>query len=382
LTLGERFIHRNLSNLQPYLFPIWTVELIKRINTRWRLHLLFWLAYLTLETYFEFAWIRTSFKELSYLKTLFLALSAEMSILPHKLGLTYITFWILERKDKASLSWWESSFGILFAFGLAVVVQRFVAVYWVLPVLYAEASETQYLFDINRVNSSVGDLLFVVGLATAIKQYRVQQRTKEHERNLNKEKLEAELRFLRNQTNPHFLFNTLNNIYALARKKADETPEVILKLSQLLRFMLYECKREQIAIYEEIKVIEDYISLEKIRYQNKLVFSFKKEIDQPSESIAPLILLPFVENAFKHGAGESRFGAYIALVLILKEGVLEFTITNSKEEDSFPAKEGIGLGNVKRQLELIYKDFDLQIENEADRFVVKLYINLRNHAKL
>lgn len=348
-----------------------------KINSRWQLHLLFWFAYMTLETYFEFAWIRTSFKEFPYWKTLLLALMSELSILPHKLVLTYLIFWILDRKDRKAQSWWLSFGGITFAFGITVVIQRLISVYWVLLVIYAEAKEVQYIFDINRVNNSIGDLLFVVGLAVAVKQYRIQQRTKEHERNLNKEKLEAELRFLRNQTNPHFLFNTLNNIYALARKKADETPEVILKLSQLLRFMLYECKKEEIAIHEEIKVIEDYISLEKIRYQNKLALSFKKEIDVASESIAPLILLPLVENAFKHGASESRFGAYISLNMALKEGILEFSITNSKEESANELKEGIGLTNTKRQLELIYRDFDLEITNEVDRFVVKLYINLR-----
>lgn len=353
------------------------MKLEVKIGLRWQLHLLFWLAYLALETYFEFAWIRTSFKDLPYLRTFFLAFFAELSLLPHKIALTYTIFWILANKEKVLQSWLISILLIMSAFGIAILFQRLIVVYWALPVLYAEAIEVQAIFELNRINTTIGDLLFVVGLATAVKQFRNQQRSKEYERNLTKEKLEAELRFLQNQTNPHFLFNTLNNIYALARKKADETPEVIMKLAQLLRFMLYECKRESIALHEEIKVIDDYISLEKIRYQNKLQISFKKEVDNENEEIAPLILLPFVENAFTHGASESRFGAYISIVLSVKNGILEFSIINSKEESGSEGKQGIGLANIRRQLELIYKNFDLEVAQEEDKFVVRLYIDLR-----
>ena len=359
------------------------MELVSKIGSRWQLHLLFWLSYVALETYFEFAWIQTSFKgQMPQWKIFSVAFLSESSLLPHKITLTYFIFWILTRREKLLQSWFITFSAILLGFGFAIILQRIVVVYLILPILYAEAPESQLVFDINRINSTIGDLLFVVGVATAVKQFRNQQRSKEHERNLNKEKLEAELRFLRNQTNPHFLFNTLNNIYALARKKADETPEVIMKLSQLLRFMLYECKRDTIALYEEIKVIEDYIALEKIRYYNKLRLSFKKEIEHEGEEIAPLILLPFVENAFKHGASESRFGAYINLHLVVKNGLLNFTIENSKEASHEPEKEGIGLQNIRRQLELMYQDFNLEIENDLEKFSVRLYIDLRSKTEI
>jgi two-component system, LytTR family, sensor kinase len=352
------------------------------MKTRYFLHSLFWLAYLALETYFEFAWIHSSFKKYSSGHIFQLALATEAAMLPHKMLLVYALFALVAQKDKLSQWKWLILPAMLVVFAFILLWQRLVIVYAIAPIIYAEAPENQSVFDLNRINNSLGDLLFVFGIAFALKEYRAAQRNKEQEQNLLKEKLTAELQFLRHQTNPHFLFNTLNNIYALARKKSDQTPEVVLKLSQLLRFMLYECKREQISLTEEVKIIEDYIALEKIRYQDRLVVDFQVLMDNTSEAIAPLILLPFVENAFKHGAGESRFEVKIELKLHLKNGILNFEVENSKEDSETEIRENIGLSNVRRQLELIYTDYELKIANESDKFKVNLQINLRNYARL
>jgi two-component system, LytTR family, sensor kinase len=203
---------------------------------------------------------------------------------------------------------------------------------------------------------------------------------------LVKEKLEAELKYLRHQTHPHFLFNTLNNIYALAKKKSDETAGVVLKLSKLLRFMLYETAQPLIALEDEIRMLEHYMDLEKIRYNDKLSISFSKDIRDERESIAPLLLLPFVENAFKHGASESRFASYIHVQMTLQNGILKFSVKNTKETNQ-PACDGpittttIGLSNVKRQLELLYTEYDIQVLNESSVFIVLLTINLKTYAK-
>ena len=194
---------------------------------------------------------------------------------------------------------------------------------------------------------------------------------------------ETELKFLRNQTNPHFLFNTLNNIYALARKKSDDTPETVMKLSKLLRFMLYESKNPSIKIGDEIKMLDDYIELEKIRYNGRLTINFIREIDDDAEQISPMLLLPFVENAFKHGASESRFESYIHIDMRLKSCLLHFNVENTKESaDNNPVTENIGLSNVKRQLELMYSDYDMQVKNETSLFKISLTINLQSHAKI
>ncbi|MGB3528889.1 MAG: histidine kinase, partial [Saprospiraceae bacterium] len=198
-----------------------------------------------------------------------------------------------------------------------------------------------------------------------------------------RKKLETELQFLKSQTNPHFLFNTLNNIYALARKKSDATADVVMKLSKLLRFMLYESQKKYISISDEIQVLDDFIELEKIRYGEKLQLNFKKSIDNESHPIAPLILLPFVENAFKHGASESRFDPFINIDLKLDHSMLCFKIENSNSQDYATIKsENIGLNNIRRQLELLYPEHKLEIDNKNNTFSVSLKINLDKDASV
>jgi LytS/YehU family sensor histidine kinase len=226
------------------------------------------------------------------------------------------------------------------------------------------------------------DIGFVSGVAIILKLLQIQLAAREREKNLIKEKLEAELKFLRHQTNPHFLFNTLNNIYALARKRSEHTAEVVMRLSKLLRFILYGSKSNLITIADELKVLDDYIELEKMRY-DRLTIHFDREIDESTQQIAPLLLLPFVENAFKHGASESRFDSFIRMQVQLQKGVLIFNIENTKETNTTEEiRDNIGLRNVRRQLELMYKEYDLQLKNEPTIFSVRLFINLTSYAQV
>jgi two-component system LytT family sensor kinase len=226
------------------------------------------------------------------------------------------------------------------------------------------------------------DVGFVSGAAIAIRQARQQRVAQEREQTLVKEKLASELKFLRSQTNPHFLFNTMNNIYALARKKSDQTPEVVLKLSKLLRFILYETGRPFIPIGDEVMVLDDYIELEKMRYTDRLTVNFYQEIDDYQEFISPLLLLPFVENAFKHGPGQSHADAHIHIDLVVHDGMLTFSVENTKESSPHqPVNENIGLSNVKRQLELTYSDYSLEVLSEPALFKILLSINLKVHEK-
>ena len=129
------------------------------------------------------------------------------------------------------------------------------------------------------------------------------------------EKQEAELNYLKSQTNPHFLFNTLNNIYSLARDKSDLAPESILRLSKILRFMLYETGGNFIAIEQELKIISDYIALEKLRYDESLRINFNHDIEDMKQALPPLLLIPLVENAFKHGVSETRGHPFVDIHL-------------------------------------------------------------------
>jgi LytS/YehU family sensor histidine kinase len=195
------------------------------------------------------------------------------------------------------------------------------------------------------------------------------------------EKQRAELSYLKSQTNPHFLFNTLNNIYSLSRDKSDLAPESILRLSKILRFMLYETNGEFIAIDQEVKMIADYIALEQLRYDESLRINFNHDIDNLKQSIPPLLLLPLVENAFKHGVSETRESPFIDISLGLSERKLRFVVKNSTGTLSDPVrmKENIGLSNLRRQLELLYSEYDLIVEQDKSIFVANLKINLASH---
>jgi len=195
------------------------------------------------------------------------------------------------------------------------------------------------------------------------------------------EKQEAELNYLKSQTNPHFLFNTLNNIYSLARDKSELAPESILRLSKILRFMLYETSGEYILIEQELKIINDYIALEKLRYDDSLNIIFNQEIEDLVQLVPPLLLIPLIENAFKHGISETRNNPFINIQLSIYNQQLLFIVKNSTGESSQEhiVKENIGLSNLRRQLELLYKQYYLNAKKERSIFTTTLKINLTSH---
>ena len=265
---------------------------------------------------------------------------------------------------------------------LSLLLYRTLVIYFIDPVIYHWAMPRTGFFNPLGLLICLMDIIFVSGIALAIKQVKLQAEAKEKEKNLVQEKLQTELKFLRNQTNPHFLFNTLNNIYALSRKKSDEAPEAVMKLSKLLRFMLYETQKSFIPIGEEIKMVNDYLELEKMRYNGRLRIGFDHDVDDEAEKVAPLLLLPFVENAFKHGVSENRFASFVRINMSVRDHVLQFNIENSKETSNGEMNDHIGLSNVKRQLELMYADYDIQVNQEESSFQVALRINLDSHAKI
>lgn len=354
------------------------------MKKRWLLHLAFWLAYVVNDTVLEYAWVRSSVENITEWQALWLSIWTDLVLLPPKLILSYfLLYFIIDRGLMRN-----KSIGQLLAWTTPVVlgciiIHRLTVYYYVTPVIYHEAWGDQRLFEVKRMLSAFLDIGFAASLAVAMKLLRTYWMSREREKGLVKEKLEAELKFLRNQTNPHFLFNTLNNIYALARKKSESTADVVLKLSKLLRFMLYESRKDRIPLADEIRMIEDYLELERIRYNERLSIEFNKTVDEPSQDIAPLLLLPFIENAFKHGASETRFDSFIRIDIRLENGVLYFYIENTKEDTGETSvTENIGLSNVRRQLELMYNEHTLHIENKKDRFIVHLTVNLQSDATI
>ena len=200
-------------------------------------------------------------------------------------------------------------------------------------------------------------------------------------RQLKIEKQEAELNYLKSQTNPHFLFNTLNNIYSLSLDKSDLAPESILRLSKILRFMLYDTGGQYIKVEQEVKIIEDYIALEKIRYDSSLRVEFLKDVENMNQVITPLLMIPLIENAFKHGVSETREKPYVEIKLQIAQQQLYFSVRNSVElaMEATPIKENIGLSNLRRQLALLYTDYELSVEKSNGVFSCILKVNLNSH---
>lgn len=194
---------------------------------------------------------------------------------------------------------------------------------------------------------------------------------------LNEQKKIAELTALKNQLNPHFLFNTLNNLYVLALKKSDDAPKVIQKLSEILDYILYRCNDDFVPLKKEIELIENYLSLEKIRYADRVNITFEKNITG-EEKVAPLLLLTFVENAFKHGVVNEIDKAKINIKITKEKKRLVFSIENSKPTavNTSENKESIGLENIKKQLELLYpRAYNLMIENKKNWFSANLKLD-------
>ncbi len=191
------------------------------------------------------------------------------------------------------------------------------------------------------------------------------------------EKTTAELQLLKAQVHPHFLFNTLNNIYSFSLLHSPKTPELILKLSSLLHYMMYDCKAEEVKLEKEIEVMKNYIDLERERYGNRIEISWNVSGDVKDIMITPLLLLPFLENAFKHGIAEQIEKPKLMVDIVVRNGVLSSTICNSKNNYIPFSENGIGIDNVKKRLELLYPNrYELHIKNEEDLFTVFLQLKL------
>jgi LytS/YehU family sensor histidine kinase len=230
-------------------------------------------------------------------------------------------------------------------------------------------------------------LYFIIIVATAIKlvqrSIQIQKKNIElHKKRFETEiKLkEAELKLLKAQIHPHFLFNTLNNLYGLTLEKSDDAPNLVLRLSEILDYILYRCNEKQVLLSEEIYNLKNYIEIEKVRYSEKLKLEMNFPNIVENLRIAPLILLPFVENAFKHGVSKSTGIAFVKIKLMIDGKNLTFNITNTKNpmaNSNETYSKGIGLVNVKKRLDMIYpKNYILTIDGKNEQFSVNLSLQL------
>ncbi len=342
-------------------------------------HIIFWLSFILLYVVTKFLFAPPSALAIPPVERFFRYFLGEVALFPWKIIPFYFLFYYSIPTFFKKKKYGKFAISFIGIIVLCLIGHRSL----VAPVSYIVYGETTdfNVYSLKRMLYTLLDILPAVGLAASVKLLMGSIATQEKEQTLEKEKLASELNFLKAQTNPHFLFNTLNNLYGLARKQDANTAPSILKLSNIMRYILYECSAPLIPVKSELKIIEDYIQLERLRYDERLNIKFNKEIDNEDQQIAPLILLPFVENAFKHGVSESRFDTYIHLDLKLENGALKFNIQNSKDEDDPPVNtNGIGLRNVKRQLDLVYdRAYQLKILPEKEKYTIDLAIDLNQY---
>lgn len=272
---------------------------------------------------------------------------------------------------------------VLFFFGLFIVLV-ICMLYTILAQLSLDDSKTFRGMTISE-GRNVLPYLHVGGIALSIKLlmywYEQKQQTLEAER----QKTEAELKLLKAQLHPHFLFNTLNNLYSHTLEASPKSPEIVMKLSELLRFMIYESNSPKIPLTKEIQLLKGYFTLEELRYGDRLDLSVSISGNVEKYQIAPFLLLPFLENAFKHGTSKLLDQCWISLNILLDNGDMFFKLVNSVEPQAVeeqPKPGGLGLQNVKKRLELLYNDkHSLEIKRLEEVFVVDLKITLEELEK-
>jgi two-component system LytT family sensor kinase len=234
-------------------------------------------------------------------------------------------------------------------------------------------------FEAMMIRVSFFTTFMVFAISTSIRLVNEWYKSEQQKKEMEKEKLSSELSFLKSQVNPHFLFNTLNNIYALAYKKSDSAPEAIAKLSQLMRYMLCETNDKRVSLDKEIEYLHNYIDLQRLRISDTVKISFDITGDTSGIDLEPMLLIPFVENAFTHGVSYREPSVISVSLKVDEEKHVCFTVENNiftEQADIRDSSHGIGLQNVKKRLELLYPlTHQLRMNIENNKYVVILIIS-------
>lgn len=345
----------------------------ERFYRRYRvaLHVAFWLSIIT---YDVLVW---GLVDAQYMQKLVSTLSE----LPVKMAAAYFTLYVLIDRLFLEKKYAQFLIGLvvsMFAIGL---ILRCLSYFILYPIYYPTGVSIPLLFP-PKILIAIFYTYSWVAMLAAIhlvrKFYEHQHETSRlllSARQLEKEKLEAELKLLKSQIHPHFLFNTLNNLYALTLKDASKAPVMVHKLSELMSYMLHDSNQLFVPLYKEVNYIQNYIDLERLRYGRELEVTFSNFVGDNSIQVAPLLMLPFVENGFKHG---NKYGqAWIHVELSLTEDELTFKMENNKPEIPDGVVSGVGLENVTRRLAVQYPDqHDLRIFDTPDTYLVILRLSI------
>lgn len=343
-------------------------------NLTLRYHVVFWAIYFLFNT---FRW-GSYFNDYGY------SLKTNIIGFPIHMILCYLNIYLLMPVFLYKKKYFTYVIMLVSSLFIMVLAKFNLTYFLVSHNVWPEGPEVINKITLNyTIDMMIGEL-YVIAFVTAIKT--TSDWIVEHKRvaDLERLQLETELMFLRMQVSPHFFFNTLNNIYSLALEKSDKTPKLILKLSELMHYLLYETKKKRQNLEKEILCIQNYLDLERIRHGENLEINMDITGDIHNKKIAPMILLSFIENAFKHGAKKNIGKIKIDISFELKDNYLYFkienpsaAITNFKQQ--FEKKGGIGLENVRKRLSLGYAadEYILKIQNENKKFIVNLKIKVK-----
>jgi sensor histidine kinase YesM len=341
-------------------------------NSRLLTHLLFWLLYLLLNT-FSFGLADDNFER---------QFTIEVIELPAKLAVAYFNLYVLLPHLLFKKRYGLYAAALFLSMLLGAMLLRFSFLQWIAPIYYPNLPNEPFASLYRLLKYMLFNLSSVVLVTTGLKLFQHWYNQHVYSKALVEQNLLAELRFLRSQIHPHFFFNTLNNLYSLTLKKSEDAPQVVLKLSNMMRYLLYEAEQEEVLLSKEIENMKAYIELEKIRYAQRLDLSLNISGDISGKKVAPLLLLPFVENAFKHGVSTEINEGWITIDLKVKNDQLFFKVENSihghRVASATSDDGGIGLKNVQRRLELIYPGaHELKQLKDTDSYAVDLKLSLK-----
>ncbi len=299
-----------------------------------------------------------------------------LSRVPLVICVTYFILYYLIPKYSTIQKRWELTFWIFSILVFIGVGLRYYRYYIITPFLEPDSVIPPDVFAFGRILGEIFSWMSVMCMAIAIKLIKTKNRLQQQNEELVAEKRNAELSFLKAQMHPHFLFNTLNTLYADAIKTDSKSEQIVLRLSNLMRFILEEGNKALIPLEKEIKVIEDYIALENIRHGTRLEVDFTHDVHDRSVLISPLLLLPFVENSLKHTLSGKPGVIPIKIKVSTEKSRVHLMVENDIIQSFRQAApdHGLGIKNIKRQLELLFgKNFKLDI-TEGSKYIVNLNI--------
>jgi sensor histidine kinase YesM len=346
-------------------------RLNQMVNNRLIQHLFYWISYVC---FFGFTW---GTYDWDFQKTF----TVELISLPPKIILVYASiYWLLPRylfQGKTS----QFIIGFLALLFLTSLLHRVLDYYIILDNYFPHWDKWPLLRLVTLLSTAI-KMCLVLAIPVTISITQHVNRVQRQKEKLSREKLEAELQLLKSQLHPHFLFNTLNSLYSLILKKSDSALDLTLRLSDLLRYLLYETQQPYVHLSRELAFVQDYLELEKIRFADQLEIEFRQPHFTEELSIAPMLLMPLVENSVKHSTSGPEEVAQIRISAELKDGKFDFSVWNSlpssAQANNLPYK-GIGLRNLRQRLQMQYPGaHELSINVMEKAYEARLVLNLKH----